>query len=170
MNAKSCFVLEYRNFYCTVYLYSVYLYISISNSTWYCQLCITKILPYNHIENDDVLLSDINCFEAGSRSIEQLSEIVFNPFELNTDDHYSPLYDADPDMNYCNEIDSHIGLNCNNYFDNSFQSVIREKLRHIDSKKYFLWAISTLDALKRIFLPWKIALMLWTLISLYLVY
>ena len=112
-------------------------YIKENNPTWYCQLCITKILPYNHIENDDVFMSDMNCIEAGSRSIEQLSEIIFNPFELNTDDHYSPLYDADPDMNYYNELDSHIGLNCNYYFDNSFQSVIQEKLKHIDSKHIF---------------------------------
>ena len=89
----------------------------------YCQLCIRKILPYNHIENDDVFMSDINCIEAGSRPIEQLSEFIFNPFELNTDDHYSLMYDADPDMNY--------------YFDNSFQCVIQEKFKHIDSKHIF---------------------------------
>ena len=60
-------------------------------------------------------MSDINWIEAGNISIEQLSEIIFNPFELNTGDHYSPLYDANPDMNYYNELDSHIGLNCNYY-------------------------------------------------------
>ena len=135
--AKCCICLCNYHMKCLSLQPDVCEYIKENNPTWCCQLCITKILPYNHIENDDVFMSNINCIEAGSRSIEQLSEIIFNPFELNTDDHYSPLYDADPDMNYYNELDSHIGLNCNYYFDNSFQSVIQEKLKHIDSKHIF---------------------------------
>ena len=88
-------------------------------------------------ENEDVFMCDINCIETCSRTIEQLSELIFNPFELNMDDHYSPLYDVDPDMNYYNELDSHIGLNCNYYFDNSFPCVIHEKLKETDMKCVF---------------------------------
>ena len=100
-------------------------------------MCITEILPLNHNENGDVFMCDINRIVTCSRSIEQLSELIFNPFELNTDYHYSPLYDVDPVMNYYNDLDSHIGLNCNYHFDNSFPCVIHEKLKETDMKCVF---------------------------------
>ena len=112
-------------------------YIQENNSTWHCQMCITKILPFNHNENEDVFMCDIRCIETCSRTIEQLSELIFNPFELNMDDHYFPLYDVDPDTNYYNELDSHIGLNCNYYFHNSFPCVIHEKLKETYMKCVF---------------------------------
>ena len=51
-----------------------------------------------------------------TQTLESLSELLFNPFELNTDDQYSPLYDIDPDVDFYNELDSHIGLKCDSYF------------------------------------------------------
>ena len=135
--AKCCICLYNYHMKCLTLEPEVYEYIQENNSTWYCQMCITEILPFNHNENEDVFMCDINCIDTCSRTIEQLSELIFNPFELNMDDHYSPLYDVDPDMNYYNELDSHIGLNCNYYFDNSFPCAIHEKLKETDMKCVF---------------------------------
>ena len=60
-------------------------------------------------------------------SIESLTELLFNPFELNSDDHYSPMFDIDPDMNYYNELDSHIALNCKYHFEESIAAAISDK-------------------------------------------
>ena len=48
-----------------------------------------------------------------TKTIESLSESLFNPLELNNDDIYSPLCDVDPDANYFNELNAHISQNCN---------------------------------------------------------
>ena len=37
-----------------------------------------------------------------TKTIESLSESLFNPLELNNDDIYSPLCDVDPDANSFN--------------------------------------------------------------------
>ena len=139
----------------------VYEYIQENNSTWYCQMCITEILPFNHNENEDVFMCDINCIETCSRTIEQLSELIFNPFELNMDDHYSPLYDVDPDMNYYNELDSHIGLNCNYYLTIPFHVSSMKSWKKQIWNVYFPYAILISEVLKPIFLHWKTALILW---------
>ena len=58
-----------------------------------------EILPFNHIEDDDTFISEVNNMNINTQTLESLSELLFNPFELNTDDQYSPLYDIDPDVN-----------------------------------------------------------------------
>ena len=73
----------------------------------------------------------------GHAPIESLSDLLFNPFELNSDDHYSPLIDIDPDMNYYNEIDSHIALNCNYYFEESISAAINDKIKTRNLSKVF---------------------------------
>ena len=75
-------------------------YIQENLIVWYCQSCITEVFPYNHIELDEVFVSEVNCIETSNMSIESLTELLFNPFELNSDDHYSPMFGIDPDMNY----------------------------------------------------------------------
>ena len=103
-------------------------YIRSNSLTWFCKTCITKLFPFNHIEHDDVFVSEVNIGSC-TRSVETLSDLLFNPFELNSDDHYSPLIDIDPDMNYYNEIDSHIALNCNYYFEESISAAINDKIK-----------------------------------------
>ena len=66
----------------------------------YYQCCITEVFPYNHIELDEVFVSEVNCIETYNRSIQSITGLLFNQFELNSDDHYSPIFDIDPDMNY----------------------------------------------------------------------
>ena len=95
-------------------------------------------------------MSDINCIEACCCSIEHLSEMIFNPFELNTDDHYSRLYDADPDMIWI------ITINLNRISVSTAivtliipsNPVIQEKLKHIDSKHIFSLCYINIRSLK----------------------
>ena len=113
------------------------LYIRSNSLTCFCKTCITELFPFNHIEHDDVFVSEVNNIGSCTRSIESLSHLLFNPFELNSDDHYSPLFDIDPDMNYYNEIDSHIALNCNYYFEESISAAINDKIKTGNLSKVF---------------------------------
>ena len=45
---------------------------------------------------------EVNQLDVCTRTIESLTEILFNPFELNND-HYCPLNDVDPDLHFFNE-------------------------------------------------------------------
>ena len=57
--------------------------------------------------------------------IDELSELVFHPFELN-DDNNSPWFDIDPDLNFYNQID-HAVSNCNYYMEDMFNESMKEK-------------------------------------------
>ena len=88
---------------------------------WYCTSCISEIFPFNTIENDTLFLSEINKFSYSER-LAEVSDILFQPFELNNNDSYSPLFDIDPDINFFNKIDYQIGSNCNYYMEDTFHS------------------------------------------------
>ena len=75
-------------------------YIQANRNTWYCVSYITTCFPFNHIENDDTFKVEISNLDIESKDIESPSQLLFNPFELNNDDIYSPLCDIDPDVNY----------------------------------------------------------------------
>ena len=122
------------------------LYIRNYSLTWFCKTCITELFSFNHIEHDDMFVSEVNNIGSCTRSIESLSDLLFNPFELNSDDHYSPLIDIDPDMNYYNENDSHIALNCDYYFEESILAAINDKIKLGILVKFFLCAMSILEA------------------------
>ena len=69
--------------------------------------------------------------------IESLSDKLFNPFELNNDDIYSPLCDIDPDANYFNELNAHISQNCKYYYENSFSTIIQSRLKDVINHNVF---------------------------------
>ena len=104
-------------------------YIQANRNTWYCVSCITTCFPFNHIENDDTFKVEISNLDIESKDIESLSQLLFNPFELNNDDIYSPLCDRDPDVNYYDLLETHV-QQCNYYFENSFLPVIQNKLKY----------------------------------------
>ena len=54
--------------------------------------------------------------------------MLFQPFELNTNDYYSPLFDVDPDINFYIKIDFHTGFNCNYYMEDFFSGALRERI------------------------------------------
>ena len=72
-----------------------------------------------------------------TKTIESLSENLFNPLELNTDDIYSPLCDVDPDANYFNELNAHIYQNCNYYYEHSFSAIIQTRFKHMIDHNVF---------------------------------
>ena len=90
----------------------------VNASQWYCVECTSEIFPYDHID-DEMCLLEVNGIDVGTRTIESLSELLFNPFETNTDESYSPLNDIDPDIQFFNDLDYHMSLNCNYYFEDS---------------------------------------------------
>ena len=104
-------------------------YIQANRNTWYCVSCITTCFPFNHIENDDTFKVEISNLDIESKDIESLSQLLFNPFELNNDDIYSPLCDIDPDVNYYDLLETHV-QQCNYYFENSFLPVIQKRLKY----------------------------------------
>ena len=91
--------------------------------TWYCLKCFSEIFPFNQIDDDDMFVLEVNQLDVCTRTIESLTEILFNPFELS-DDHYCPLNDVDPDLHFFNEFAySHNG-SCNYYFEQSLLQVL----------------------------------------------
>ena len=104
-----------------------HIYMQIHMSTWYCKNCVSEIFPFNHIEDDELFVSDINNFDFSLNNFDSISARIFNPFELNTDRYYSPLCDIDPDINFYNEIDYHLVSQCNYYMENHFTNAISNR-------------------------------------------
>ena len=67
--------------------------------TWYCPKCLSEIFPFNQIDDDDMFVMEVNQLDVCTRTIESLTKILFNSFELN-DDHHCPLNDVDPDQHF----------------------------------------------------------------------
>ena len=100
--------------------------------TWYCHNCIIEIFPFNHIENDQTFLAEINSITLSER-VAALSDVLFQPFELNDNDYYSPLFDIDPDINFYNKTDFHTGFNCNYYMEDFLSVALSGKIDHINA-------------------------------------
>ena len=75
--------------------------------------------PYNHYDDDgefiNVISENWNSLTCKSISMKNLpySDLVFNPFEINMDDHALSSADIDPDLNYFNN-DNSLLSNCFN--------------------------------------------------------
>ena len=93
-------------------------------SCWYCRSCLCEIFPYNHIKDDKSFVVVIDNFRFSDR-LAELSDMLFQPFELNTENYYSPLFDIDPDINFYNKIDLHINSSCKYYMEEEFSMVLR---------------------------------------------
>ena len=100
-------------------------------------ICITKIFPFDHIEHDQLFISEVNSLDLKLETIKALSAKLFNPFEINNDEIYYPLCDIDPDAHYFNELNAHISQNCNYYYEHSFSSVIQNRFTSIIDLKVF---------------------------------
>ena len=106
------------------------------NPSWYCTNCTSEMFTFNHIENDQTFLAEINNFTLSDR-VAALSDVLFQPFELNGNDYYSPLFDVDPDVNFYNKIDFHTGFNCNYYMEDLFSDARRHKIGNSQCELYF---------------------------------
>ena len=100
--------------------------------------CISETSIFNHIENDQTFEAEINNFTLSDR-VAALLDVLFQPFELNDNDYYSPLFDVDPDVNFHNKIDFYTGFNCNYYRENLFSDALRDMIGN--SQCEFLFSI-----------------------------
>ena len=83
-----------------------------------------------------MFIVEINNYDLKTRLIE-LSDALFQPFEINSDDFYAPIYEIDPDINFYNEIDYHIGSTCNYYMEDAFSSITKKMYTSEPSEKLF---------------------------------
>ena len=104
---------------------------------WYCSLCVSQIFPLNNIEEDDIFPCELNRIDIDEHTIESLSGRLFNPFQLNDKDYYTPLSQIDPDANFYYNFHSHLGLNCNYYMENSFYDLINAQMNRLTSENLF---------------------------------
>ena len=110
--------------------------ITTQEHSWYCTSCITEIFPFNFIEDDKIFLAEINNYDLKCRVIE-LSDAPFQPYEVNSDDFYSPNYKFDPDINFYHEINYQIGPTCNYYMEDAFSSIIKNRYNYNEPEKIF---------------------------------
>ena len=96
------------------------LYILNSKSTWYCSKCLSSNLPFNHYADEDEFLNAIYVKDHFELNWDSLSQKLFNPFDFNDSDNDIPLNDADPDLNFYNEIFGSFSAICNYYQEDSF--------------------------------------------------
>ena len=111
-------------------------YILEHQQSWYCMTCIMELFPFNLIENDKLFLAEINNYDLKNRIVE-ISDALFQPFEINSDDVYSPIHEIDPDINFYNEIDFHIGSTCNYYMEDAFSFIINKRYNPEQSGRIF---------------------------------
>ena len=62
-------------------------------SDWYCPICLTGLFPFNHIKDGDIFIAEINKIEICPEIINISVGMLFNPFEVNEDQYYTPLYE-----------------------------------------------------------------------------
>ena len=91
--------------------------------TWFCTDCLGNIFPYCHLHEDEEFMSALseNWNTKNKISLEALQNQnnIFSPFELNEISD-SPLYDADPDIQfYQNQCHSML-QSCDYYVEDSF--------------------------------------------------
>ena len=88
---------------------------------WYCTLCIADSLPFTHIDDDDEFFNAIVELRVTkqSLSLDDLNELLFNPFEMFDDNRNSIGYDCDPDLNFYNSM-INTNLNCDYFLEDSF--------------------------------------------------
>ena len=123
-------------------------YIKSNLTSWYCCNCLSHIFPFNHMEDNDIFIAEINNMDIEAKTIESLSESLFNPLELNNDDIYSPLCDVDPDANYFNELNAHISQNCNYYYEYSFHDIIQTRFKNMINHQVFSLCHMNIRSLK----------------------
>ena len=100
---------------------SIYVYRSVNS--WICTLCLKNELPFNSISDENEFINAISesWNFSSSVSFDELNSLVFNPFELNSDNSHLPIYDTDPDLQYFNDT-TYItdASHCDYYLEHSF--------------------------------------------------
>ena len=137
-------------------------HMSDSAKSCYCSSCISHIF-LNTVEEDDILFCELNAINIDEHTtcIGSLAERLFNLFQLNDKDYYTPLSEIDPDdVNLYSNIDSHLGLNCSYYLENSFYDLMNAQTNCLSTDNVFSLCHIIYVASGKIFLhlnpPWII--------------
>ena len=94
-----------------------------SQNDWICLLCSDNVFPFNHSADDDIFSSDFNDV-FGVRSIPELEDINFNPFDTNDINESLPLLEVDPDLQFFNDVanfQNYTG-NCRYFIEDTFNT------------------------------------------------
>ena len=79
-------------------------YFELNIISWYCCNSLSKVFPFNQIEENVIFISDVSNMGIDSKTIDSLSKSLFNTLELKNDGTYSTLCDFDLDANFFNEL------------------------------------------------------------------
>lgn len=109
------------------------IYINREVESWFCIQCSAHIYPFNHFDDDTEFRYALteNICDKMSSTLEQLNEMIFNPFDINDDDTDSPLCNLDPDYNYYNMLNN-ISNSCDYYLEESFKTKINNRQTYKD--------------------------------------
>ena len=96
--------------------------------TWYCRSCNEEIFPFNNISDDGEFLECLLTYYNSKCPIPLPDDdMIFQPFELDSDLRNRPHEDIDPDINFYNEITYNVGLSCKYYSEDTFLREIKER-------------------------------------------
>ena len=82
---------------------------------WVCCQCRSEIFPFVNIDDDEIY-DECVCHFSHSTARDS----IFTPFELNENNRELAIDDADPDLNYYQEINHILTSKCNYYHEESF--------------------------------------------------
>ena len=114
-----------------IFIFNAEVQADVSNNTtsWYWTSSLSEIFPYNPNEDDQSFVAVINHFNFSDRLAES-SDMLFQPFKLNTDSYYSPWFNIDPDINFYNKINRHINSNCDYDMEEELSMVLKNNNFH----------------------------------------
>ena len=84
---------------------------------WFCPPCIQCILPFNHVDDNDVFIETV--IEASldcNYRIHEINTKIFVPFEINDD---SPFHERDPDLQFYSDNHYIQSTSCDYYLEDS---------------------------------------------------
>ena len=96
--------------------------------SWMCPLCLEEIFPFNKIEEEGEFLATMLGMDNLRILANVLEDKIFQPFEVNDQDHALPGHDIDPDINFYNEMYSSSGGHCNYYSEDTFRNAIATRV------------------------------------------
>ena len=104
-------------------------YLSKNDTQRYCIQCNSSIFACNHFADDDefcIALYDI--FSEIPLTFKNFNNMVFNPFNLNSQPKV-PLHEADPDIQFYNEINCVGRISSQYYLEDEFNDAVREQYK-----------------------------------------
>ena len=114
----------------------------VNGDIWYCPPCIQCILPFNHVDDDDVFIEAV--IEASldcSYRIHEINTKIFVPFEINDD---SPIHERDPDLQFYSDNHYIQSTSCDYYLEDSFNDKFGKASNLDDSLSFFHQNIKSL--------------------------